>query len=74
MNVVLVGLLQAAGGAAVKALLSMVGKLITPEMIQWVVLWGAKRLAAHTDTPYDDELVAQIEKALSAPASANEVS
>ena len=67
MAPVAVALMQALAGAAVQAALKAIGKLITPDMIQWVVLWGAKRLAAHTDTPYDDELIAKIEEALKAP-------
>ena len=45
-------------------ILSLGSRLLTAKFAEWVLLWAAKILVKKTDTPYDDQLLAEIEKAL----------
>ena len=50
--------------ALAKLGLSLVGRLVTAEALEWCIMWAAKKLVAATDTPHDDEFLAGVEALL----------
>lgn len=51
-------------GIAVKAVLAMVGKIVTAEFIQFTILKMGEILVKRTDTPHDDEFLAKMKELL----------
>ena len=43
---------------------SLISKIATQAMMEWVLMWGAELLVAATKTPHDDKLLAKIKEIL----------
>ena len=39
---------------------SLLARIVTQSMMEWLLLWGAEMLVEATKTPYDDELLTKI--------------
>lgn len=52
------------GTLVLGALMSMVGRVITAQGVEWLVRWGADWLVKCTATTHDDEFLAGVERLL----------
>lgn len=57
-------LLQTVGSVLLKTLMQMGAKLLTEDMCEWVILWGAEKLAAKAHNKDIDALLAKAEATL----------
>lgn len=40
--------------------------ILNPKFLEWIIMFSARRLAEHTQTPHDDVIVDKIEELLKA--------
>lgn len=60
----LLALLQLIPSIAIKALLPLVQRLLTAQTMEWAILWAADQLVKRTETPHDDEFLAEVKTLL----------
>lgn len=48
-----------------QVLMGFIGKLVTADFFEWVILWAARKYVESTETTADDEWFAKISETLS---------